>query len=416
MIASPDRIHVLVAVFKAIQSVLGYSAKRPSSVVALWRTSPMPNLHSFPTTPFIRWFVKDNQSMDRNIRLKLLEGPFTSRAALVAAGMNTLLICSVAVILHPTPFFISWLAADVVIWITRWFVLQRFIAGGKSRPRYATDLSLLLGLVWAAEIGIGTAECIISQDPVLQVLACTSTVSMNGAIAMRNQGIPRYAFTQILLTDIPMKLATLFQPEPMLRVLILQAPMYLTGLWVLLNNLNENLTKAYISEAQSTHSATHDKLTGVLNRLGILNRITAICDSKANGNSDVCVLCLDLDGFKKINDANGHATGDSVLVSFSEMVTRVVRKGDAVARIGGDEFVVVMPDTDKISASLIAERIIKSLEDYTSKDAKYQGLGVSIGITATYTSELGCVEQILSKADVAMYSAKSAGKNCFRFG
>ncbi|MFB3301732.1 GGDEF domain-containing protein [Pseudomonas sp. AMR01] len=376
----------------------------------------MSNFHSFPSTPFIRWFVKDNQSLDRDIRLKLLKGPFTSRAALVAAGMNTLLVCSVAVVLHPTLFFISWLVADMVIWIIRWFLLQRFMASGKSSLRYATDLSLLFGLIWAAEIGIGTAGCIISQDPVLQVLACTSAVSMNGAIAMRNQGIPRYAFTQILLTDLPMKLATLFQPEPMLRLLILQAPMYLTGLWVLLNNLNATLTTAYISEAQSTHSATHDKLTGVLNRLGILNVMTASLNSKTHGDSDFCVLCLDLDGFKKINDANGHATGDRVLVSFSEMVTRVVRKGDAVARIGGDEFIVLMPDTDKISASLIAERIIKGLEDYAGKYENYEGLGVSIGITQTSPSEQGSVDQVLSRADVAMYKAKSAGKNCFRFG
>ncbi|WP_419795237.1 GGDEF domain-containing protein [Pseudomonas palleroniana] len=376
----------------------------------------MRNLHSFPRTAFIRWFVKDNESLDRDIRLKLLKGPFTSRAALIAAGMNTLLVCSVAVVLHPTLFFISWLVADMMIWITRWFLLQKFTVSGKSRLRYATDLSLLFGLIWAAEIGIGTAGCIISQDPILQVLACTSAVSMNGAIAMRNQGIPRYAFTQILLTDIPMKLATLFQPEPMLRVLILQAPMYLAGFWVLLNNLNANLKKAYISEAQSTHSATHDKLTGVLNRLGILNRMTALLGSTANGDGHFCVLCLDLDGFKKVNDAHGHATGDSVLVSFSEMVTKVVRKGDAVARIGGDEFIVLMPDTDKISASLIADRIIKSLEDYTGKSANYEGLGVSIGITENAPSELGSVEQMLSRADAAMYKAKSAGKNCFRFG
>lgn len=376
----------------------------------------MPNPVAFPSTPFIRWFVKDNEGLDQGTRLKLLEGPFTSRAALVAAGMNTLLICSVAVALHPTVFFISWLVADMVIWIIRWFLLQRFVASDKPRIRYATDLSLLFGLIWAAEIGIGTAGCIISQDAVLQVLACTSAVSMTGAAAMRNQGVPRYAFMQILLMDIPMKLATLFQPEPILRVLILQAPMYLIGLWVLLNNLNANLTKAYVAEAHSTHSATHDKLTGVLNRLGILNILTASLSAKANEDKRFCVLCLDLDGFKKINDAHGHAAGDSVLVSFSAMISRLVRKGDAVARIGGDEFIVTMPDSDKASASLIAERIIKNLDEYTGSHPAYEGLGVSIGIAETLPLEFSSVEQVLCRADIAMYNAKSAGKNCFQFG
>ncbi|SDN66293.1 GGDEF domain-containing protein [Pseudomonas poae] len=376
----------------------------------------MANLHSFPSTPFIRWFVKDNESLDQEIRLKLLKDPFTSRAALIAAGMNTLLVCSVAAILHPTLFFISWLVVDMVIWIIRWFVLQRFTASGTSRLPYAMDLSLLFGLIWAAEIGIGTAGCIISQDPVLQVLACTSAVSMNGAIAMRNQGIPRYAFSQILLTDIPMKLATLFQPEPLLRVLILQAPMYLTGLWVLLNHLNANLTSAYIAEVQSTHSATHDNLTGVLNRLGMLNMLTASLSTKTIKHSVFSVLYLDLDGFKKINDAYGHATGDGVLVSFCAMIAGIIRKSDAIARIGGDEFIVLMPDTDNVTASRIAERIIKAFADYTEGNAHYQGLGVSIGITQSTRSRPESVDQVLSRADIAMYEAKSAGKNCYRFG
>ncbi|WP_460948793.1 GGDEF domain-containing protein [Pseudomonas marginalis] len=376
----------------------------------------MPNHHSFPRTSFIRWFVQDNEKLDRDIRLKLLKGPLSSRAALAAAGLNTLLVCSVAVILHPTVFFICWWVADIVIWIIRWFLLQRFLTREASKLPYAADLSLLFGLIWAAEIGVGTAACVISMDPVLQVLACTSAVSMNGAIAMRNQGIPRYAFTQILLTDIPLKLATLFQPEPMLRVLILQAPMYLTGLWVLLNNLNANLTKAYIAEAQSTHSATHDKLTGVLNRLGILNMLTASLSSNAKEDAGFFVLYLDLDGFKKINDANGHATGDGVLVSFSAMITEVVRKSDVVARIGGDEFIVLMPGTDKASAILVAERIIKTLGDYTDTHADYDGLGVSIGITESAPARPESVDQILSRADIAMYEAKSAGKNCYRFG
>lgn len=376
----------------------------------------MSDPHYFPRTTFIRWFIRDSEKLDQDIRLKLLKGPFSSRAALAAAGLNTLLVCCVAVVLHPTLFFISWLVADIVIWIIRWFLLHRFMASGESKLPYATDLSLLFGLIWSAEIGIGTAACILSQDPVLQVLACTSAVSMNGAIAMRNQGIPRYAFVQILLTDIPMKLATLFQPEPMLRVLILQAPMYLTGMWVLLNHLNANLTKAYIGEAQSIHSATHDKLTGALNRLGILNMLTASLDSQGREDAGFSVLCLDLDGFKKINDENGHATGDKVLVSFSNMITGILRKSDSIGRIGGDEFIVLMSDTDKASASRIAERIINNLRAYASEHMTYEGLGVSIGITMNSPSQLESVDQILSRADMAMYEAKSAGKNCYRFG
>lgn len=376
----------------------------------------MSNRYHFPSTRFIRWFIQDQDNLNQEIRLRLLMGPFSSRSALAAAGLNTLVVCSVAVMLHPTIFFISWLVADLVIWIIRWFLLQKFIVSGESRSHYATDLALLFGLIWAVEIGIGTAGCIISVDPVLQVLACTSAVSMNGAIAMRNQGIPRYAFTQILLTDIPMKLATLFQPAPLLRILMLQAPMYLTGLWLLLNQLNTNLIKAYIAEFESIHSATHDKLTGALNRLGIVHIVAATLDSTEAQSVETSILYLDLDGFKKINDENGHATGDRVLVSFSNMITGMLRKSDAVARMGGDEFIVFMPGTNEASASLIAERIIEKLRVYTAQNKAYAGLGVSIGIATNTSLTTESLDQLLSRADFAMYAAKSAGKNCYKFG
>lgn len=370
---------------------------------------------SFPQFALISWFTKRSDLLDKSTQLKLLSGPFSSKPALIALGLNTLLICSVALYRNPTLLFLIWLCADVLIWVVRWSVLHRCNNLNKPPLTYATDLSLVLGLIWAAEIGIGTAACVISGDPILQVLACTSTVSMNGAIAMRNQGIPRYAFAQILLTDIPMKVSTLLQSEPMLRIFILQAPMYLIGLWVLLNHLYANLTSAYVAEAQSAHNAKHDSLTGLLNRSGVFCLLNGLLDTASQRQSTVGVLYLDLDGFKSINDRCGHAKGDEALIVLSNVLKNSIRVSDSAARIGGDEFIVVLKGASEASASLIAGRIIATLEGYCQTVESFKGLSVSVGIALAEPEQLTTATSILHRADVALYQAKMQGKRCYRY-
>lgn len=372
--------------------------------------------YALPRTAIIAWFTNDSIHLDTHIRLRLLAGPFSSGIALAAAGMSTLLICSVAVYRQPNVIFLTWLFVDLTIWILRWIYYHRCNSQSKPPLWYATDISLLLGLIWAAEIGAGTAACVISGDPVLQVLACTTAVSMNGAIAMRGQGVPRYAFAQVLLTDIPLKISTLFQPEPMLTVFILQAPMYLSGLWALLRHLNANLTKSYEAEARSSHLASHDSLTGLLNRPGILATLNCLLSRDRESRHDIALLYLDLDGFKSVNDSCGHMVGDQVLIHFSKLLSNNLRSGDFAARLGGDEFIILLLDDSVASIANTAERIIQTFKDYSSTSNLFKDLGVSVGIAVCEDSGLETSENLLNRADTALYLAKVAGKGCYRFG
>ena len=375
---------------------------------------PITTKYSVPETSLIAWFTRDSEGLDATTRLRLLAGPFTSGQALLVAGCNTMLICAVALYLHPNRIFLAWLCVDALVWILRVLLFRRCNSSAKAPLKYATDLSILLGLAWAAEIGLGTAACILSGDGVLQILACTSAVSMNGAIAMRNQGIPRYAFVQILLTDVPLKIATLFQPEPMLRILIIQAPFYLTGMWCLLSSLNSSLIKAYEAEVSSSHSANHDSLTGLLNRSGLLMTLDGLLRSPREHHHPISLLYLDLDGFKAVNDRHGHAAGDEALIMFAKLLRGTVRASDFTARLGGDEFVVVLqgPESD---ASPTANRIIQLFQECCASNALLQGLGVSVGIAFGASNGLYTPQSLISRADAALYKAKSAGKGCFRY-
>jgi len=243
-------------------------------------------------------------------------------------------------------------------------------------------------------------------------------VSVNAAIAMRNQGVPRYAFTQILLTDVPMKLATLFQPEPLLRIFLLQAPLYLTGMWLLLNKLNDNVVRALLAEAKNEIRATHDPLTGLYNRVGILELIENTLARSRHADKHFAVLYIDLDGFKGINDNHGHAEGDKALAEFGATLKSIVRLNqDCAGRLGGDEFILLMNNSGMTSATLAAQRIIDTLRQASERCALPYALQASIGI-ALFEGANGashtCAQTLIAHADGALYEAKRAGKNCFR--
>lgn len=374
--------------------------------------------YELPKTKTMRWLTNADAPYNSHIRNELLSGPFSSKGVLWVGWFNSLVMCTVAVTLHPNRFFIAWFIIDSMTWASRLALLYWINNKGHPKPNWVTDLSLLLGLIWAAELGMGTAGCLISGDVILQILGCTSMVSVNAAIAMRNQGIPRYAFAQILLTDVPMKLATLLQPEPLLRIFLLQAPLYLTGMWLLLNKLNDNVVRALLAEAKNEIRATHDPLTGLYNRIGILELIENTLTHSAHTNKPFAILYIDLDGFKSINDNHGHAEGDKALTEFGTTLKSIIRiNEDYAGRMGGDEFILVMNNVGLAPATLAAQRLIDTLQQASDRCALPYALHASIGIAlfeGADNSPQACAQTLIAQADGALYEAKRAGKNCFR--
>lgn len=157
--------------------------------------------------------------------------------------------------------------------------------------------------------------------------------------------------------------------------------------------------------------ATLDPLTEVFNRRTMAELANkAIAASKRHGRP-LSVLLLDIDHFKRINDEFGHESGDIALCRFVELVREVLRGSDVIARMGGEEFVLILPDTDQSSAVVLAERIRQHLE---SADFTVSGWPVSIrasiGVSAL-GPEVNNLESLLREADHAMYEAKRTGRN-----
>lgn len=158
--------------------------------------------------------------------------------------------------------------------------------------------------------------------------------------------------------------------------------------------------------------AITDGLTGVYTRRYFLERFDEEIKRAAMRKTSLAFMMIDADHFKTINDHYGHLTGDQVLKEMALVIRESVREIDIVGRFGGEEFCVVLPDTDTSGAQAVAERIRKSAEKKTIKayDNSVR-VTLSIGI-AVYPSDGKVLEEIMDKADWALYRSKSQGRNC----
>ncbi len=166
---------------------------------------------------------------------------------------------------------------------------------------------------------------------------------------------------------------------------------------------------------EAAHSAHHDFLTGLPNRLLLSDRIGQAIALAARHSKEVAVLFLDLDGFKHINDSLGHEAGDRLLQSVAIRLQAQVRDSDTVSRQGGDEFVVLLSEAQEwIDAEIVAERIRAAIDEVHTLDGQSLHITTSIGISV-FPHDGGDAETLIKNADTAMYQAKENGRNGIQF-
>jgi len=181
------------------------------------------------------------------------------------------------------------------------------------------------------------------------------------------------------------------------------------GGWV---STHRDVTELFNMQAELTHLAYHDPLTGLPNRTLFYQRIGRAFDAVAESNG-FAVLCLDLDGFKPINDMLGHATGDALLRQFAARLTKALGPRDTAARMGGDEFAILHIGGDEESALDLAHKLAELCQQPFDFDGEVVSVAVGIGIA--YAPRDGAdIDALLHSADLALYSAKRAGRGGVR--
>lgn len=165
-------------------------------------------------------------------------------------------------------------------------------------------------------------------------------------------------------------------------------------------------------KAMLANLATTDKLTGLYNRHGFMALVAQEIDARAPRIDTLSILVLDVDLFKEVNDQYGHQCGDYVLSTLSKVMRAVLRKHEMIARWGGDEFIVLLPDTDKTELAALAERLRLAVAE-TAFDYNNHHISISVSIGGTTYQPGDSFESLASRADRALYKGKHAGRNVF---
>jgi diguanylate cyclase len=365
----------------------------------------------------VDWLVAGPRAQPSDIRNQLLHQSLTKKRTLIVSVVATSLMASIAAVLTAAPWAYAWLLAELLIGGTRLWLMSAFAKAEPSRRNRNVIAPILAGLAAFVVVSTGGYLCVGSGQWALISMAAMGLAGMVGAVSSRNAGTPRYGVLLICILTAPFSLASLVSPIPHLFILGIQLPLYACGvIFVMLDNYKV-LLNLYGSEHENRKLAQYDPLTGLPNRIMNLKRFNELL-ARAPVSSDkmqkeLTVFCLDLDGFKDVNDRYGHAAGDALLIALADRLRDCVRTLDFVSRIGGDEFVILLPAISPAEAAVIAKRIIACVEaPFEVGLPAPVHVGISIG-SACAPDDGKTADALLRSADRAMYEAKRRGKGLF---
>ncbi len=359
-----------------------------------------------------------------NGRAAIIITLFSAGANLVVLQLET-----TGILTHPAPleanfsrYFIqtvySFLAA-IYIWRSDGVIKDSFLKAQSTADRYralferTNDGVIIFDLSW----------CVLSANAQASDLLDYSLEDMNGVVfstwdASDDPDVLNRYKDQILgESDIPVfehnlrKKDGLEIPVEMSLALVPDAdgdPHHIQCVF-------RDITQRKEYERQLKHMALHDPLTKLPNRKYFDDRYQLTRSQPFEEDSLVAVLFIDIDDFKLVNDAYGHAVGDLVLVELGARLQASVRESDTVARVGGDEFLMILDNVhNKANVSLVAQKVVDCISQPYKIDGHQIRITVSIGISLTEKQHLLDVDLIKS-SDLAMYQVKEMGKNDFRF-
>lgn len=364
---------------------------------------------SLPRWRLTRWLVEAGPDVPMDIRIALIGGLFGTLPIFVAGVFNTVAVSLLVALRIPSWPFVLWCAFDILCCTARLVVLliaRRRAARHEETP---TDLYILLGVAWAAGIGFGAFITLMSGDWVAATLVCLTATAMVGGTCFRNFGAPRMVGVMIVLTVGPCTFATPLVGEPILLIGLAQLPFYIYSMSRAAFGLNAMLVSTMQAEREHAFQAKHDVLTGLPNRTGLKQALEASL-MRYDGSRPLALIYVDLDGFKSVNDTHGHKTGDQLLQLVSDRLRRLVRAGDLVARIGGDEFIVLSEQIGGGPLKRFGDRLVREIsQPYQLEGTITVSIGASVGIARAPEHGLD-LESLMGAADAALYQAKSEGK------
>jgi diguanylate cyclase len=358
---------------------------------------------------FLRLMLGDLSRAPERVRERMLESVPTTTISLIFYSTTLLVICGTTVYISGEGWAWAWLIASTIL--IGWRAIHPIIERRKGQPPPLFGIMMSSGLAMAS-FGFGCAESIATGNIALTTMAMSGTMGVLAGLATRWAAMPRAAILTMLLSVVPPMVVLCYQGGAHILAAVSMGFVMLSVAAFTLHN-QEYLLAAVTAEELHRRMAQTDHLTG-LARAELLHQMAAACASLpqviGGRGRTFAVLYIDLDGFKAINDNHGHAAGDEVLQRVADCLRQVTGPDELVARIGGDEFVVMLNDGDALTARAVADEIIGTISrEHRIGDGRALRVGCSVGVCVA-PDQGREPEVLLARADAALYEVKSRGK------
>lgn len=365
-------------------------------------------------TSMVPWLFEPAGQVSQAGRAFLLGQLFNSPAAAVMGSLCAFAVILVALFRSDSLVYGGFALLEMMMITARLLDWHRRAARLRQAPDMVPtiDRSVILSALWCVMQGVLAFTIMRSGDLVLCVLSATLVMALSGPICARNYAAPRFAFLLVLLCDLPFVAGALMSGEPWFMVLVPMTPPFLLGAMQIIITFHKAMVSTLDAHAKMAHQAQHDSLTGILNRQGMDDALSQIAP---HPHRQMALISIDLDGFKQVNDRLGHGAGDQLLIKVAERLREQLRGGDLLARMGGDEFMVVVRDMAPHQVGPLADRLIIAISRYAYEvgDGLLARVGASIGFACLPEDATNTMDLRL-KADEALYAAKEAGKGIGR--
>lgn len=296
---------------------------------------------------------------------------------------------------------------------------HRQLVRGTAVANRRWELAYELGAwAYAGLLGLMAFVTLLRSDnSVIHMLTVSMATGYAGGISGRNAGRVQIAIGQVCLTLLPTALGLWLEGSSGYRVLCAAMVLMVGGLAEISSTTHRIVLQALIGKRDKSllaekfeRLARYDSLTGVENRMAMQMRLREMFLANHKHHDALAILWMDLDRFKEINDSLGHMVGDQLLRTVAERLSEVLHGRGTVARFGGDEFVVICPDADRIAASGIANEIIEYFRNGFEVGDHLLSVTASIGY-AVAPQDGRDMDELMQHADLALYEAKRDGRN-----
>lgn len=357
----------------------------------------------------LQYLMASPLTSDPYERDQLFQTILDRRAAILIAPISTIALAAMVIYHTSASWPVLWAAAELLLTALRWKVMVEANVASQEKRRESANKLLVFGALWSLLLGIAIYLCMASGIVPLIVVSAIIGTAAACVVSSRNAATPRHALLLLILIAAPFAAGLAGSPIPGMTVAAMLIIPWIASLYLFIEQNHASMLRMIKAERRAHTMAITDELTGLFNRMHFAER-RAKLDSRAPPKAGYCFLSLDLDGFKEVNDQYGHPAGDFLLRAASHRMLDSVRLGDAIFRMGGDEFLFLLPKANDEDCARIASRLIETMTaPFTLPNGETVTIGASIGsacIDGTLTEAMA----VLHAADAALYRAKAGGK------